>query len=162
MNKKEAIELFVNRDLQAVPQEWVSIVAEAKGEYYPLPMWGTMFLIEDYLGENIYNSARAMLSGTDELKDEIEQNENSNYSEDERAMLEKALNDDDWTVLEEYIDEEMAGARCVLDKDGDTTALYIYDIDGQYVLGVNGAGWNFYDGVWDKLYDLLGLKWHEN
>ena len=61
-------------------------------------------------------------------------------------------------------DEEMEGARNVVveDKHGThSTAIYIYDIDGQYLIGVNGAGWNFYEGVWDKLYDFFGLTWHE-
>lgn len=52
--------------------------------------------------------------------------------------------------------EEMRGAMRIAD-----TAAYIYELDGEHVLGINGAGWDFYDGVWDVLYDLVGLKWHE-
>jgi hypothetical protein len=33
-------------------------------------------------------------------------------------------------------------------------------LDDEYIIGVNGAGWNFYDGVWDRLYDVAGLHWH--
>lgn len=64
-------------------------------------------------------------------------------------------------VCEGY-EEEMEGERCILDNDGNTTAMYIYEIDGEYLLGVNGAGWDFYNGVWDKLYDVLGLQWHQD
>ena len=70
----------------------------------------------------------------------------------------------DWAgcaILEEYINEEMSGAHRILDKDGNATAAYIYDIADDYVVGVNGAGWNFYDGVWDRLYDVCGIRWHE-
>ena len=29
------------------------------------------------------------------------------------------------------------------------------------LLGINGAGYNFYDSHWLKLYRLRGLKWHD-
>ena len=70
----------------------------------------------------------------------------------------------DWAgyaILEEYINEEMSGAHCILDKDSNATAAYIYVVADEYVIGINGAGWNFYDGVWDKLYDVCGMRWHE-
>lgn len=53
-------------------------------------------------------------------------------------------------------DEEMEGQRCI-----NGTPIYVYEIEGEYLIGVHGAGYNFYDGVWDKLYDLLGLEWHD-
>ncbi|NIQ13272.1 MAG: hypothetical protein GTO02_02330 [Candidatus Dadabacteria bacterium] len=54
----------------------------------------------------------------------------------------------------------MAGEYCVSDKDGNETAAYIHNIRGVWVISIDGAGWNFYDGVWDRIYDALGLKWH--
>jgi hypothetical protein len=53
-------------------------------------------------------------------------------------------------------DEEMAGELRIADS-----AAYLYQLDGRYVIGVHGAGWDFYDGVWDVLYDLMGYQWHE-
>jgi hypothetical protein len=41
------------------------------------------------------------------------------------------------------------------------TPVYIYDVAGEYVVGIHAAGWNFYDGVWDRLYDVCGIRWHE-
>lgn len=153
MNKKEAIEKMVD-GFSGIPQDWVKAVAEAKGEeIYTWPMWGTMWIL-DYFGEDIYNNARMMVSSAEEIATE-------DMDAATAKRIKKAIKADDWSVLEDYVDEEMAGARCVLDKDGNTTAMYIYEIDGQYVLGVNGAGWNFYSGVWDKLYALMGLKWHD-
>lgn len=158
MNKLEAIKDFINRDLNAVPQEWVKIVAENEGNYPRLPMWGTMWIVEeDFIGKKLIKHSRIMAESAEEIElDAIE-------NEKDREAVQKAIANDqqDWSLLEQYIDEEMAGEHCVLDKDGNTTALFVYEVGDEYVIGVNGAGWNFYDGVWDKLYDLLGLKWHE-
>lgn len=123
MTKKEAIELFVS-DLSAIPTEWVQIIAENKGlDIHAWPMWGTMFLCDDFIAEK--------------LTTRTESEENESY------------------------DEEMLGAENILDKEGNETSMYLYDIDGQHAIGIHGAGFNFYDGVWDKLYDALGLEWHE-
>lgn len=34
------------------------------------------------------------------------------------------------------------------------------DIDG-YILGINGAGYDFYEKHWIPLYEAQGLKWHD-
>lgn len=138
MTKEQAVQSFVERDFSAIPQEWVKIVAEAKGEeIYALPMWGTMWIVK-YFGEKLINSAKLVCA-----PEECE-----NHDKDTTC-----------DVCEDY--EEMGGAMNIKDKDGVGTAAYIYEIDGTYVVGIHGAGWNFYDGVWDRLYDLLGMKWHE-
>lgn len=77
----------------------------------------------------------------------------------ERIMKGSALLQDDDSEREHF-DEEMAGAHCILDERGSETAMFIYEVNGQYLIGVHGAGWNFYQGAWDVLYDLLGLQWH--
>ena len=59
-------------------------------------------------------------------------------------------------------DEEMEGERVFVDKDGDPTNVYWYIVDGDNVIGVHGAGYDFYDGVWDRLYDILDMQWHED
>lgn len=159
MTKTNAIEKMVN-EFSSISSDQLQTLAESKGEYLGLPMWGTLWRM-DYFGEDLYNNARVMMADITELKDEVSQDKNSNYSKEEREKITKAIEEDDWSILEEYIDEEMSGQRCVLDKDGKTTAMFIYELDGEYWLGVNGAGWNFYQGVWDKLYDILGLKWHD-
>lgn len=38
----------------------------------------------------------------------------------------------------------------------------IYRDDEFWGLGVDGAGYSFYDEHWEPLYDLFGIKWHEN
>lgn len=130
LTKSEAIHDFVEQRLSSIPQEWVSIVAEHYNEPHRLPMWGTMWFIDDVWGEKLHKDARIM--------EEYEEGKD-----------------------EELYDEEMEGERCILDENGNTTPLFIYEIEGEYLLGVHGAGYNFYHGVWDKLYDTLQLKWHQ-
>lgn len=139
MTKREAIEKFIERDLNAIPQEWVQIVAEKlNAEIYAWPMWGTMWQVDEWLGKKLMDAAVRVCD-----PDECE-NHDKNTTCD---------------ICEDH--EEMGGAMNIKDKDGTGTAVYIYEIDGRYVIGVHGAGWNFYTGVWDMLYDLLGLEWHD-
>ena len=139
--KKEAIEAFVERDFKPIPQEWVKIVSEHKGEdIYAWPMWGTMWFVEfDSWGEKLLNASVRV----------CEPSECENHDKNKTC-----------DICEDY--EEMGGAMNFKDKDGNGTAVYVYEIDGQYLIGINGAGWNFYDGVWDKLYDFFGLDWHDH
>jgi hypothetical protein len=154
MNKIEAIEEFVKRDFNSVPQEWVKIVAEHESEYPNLPMWGTMWIVDNFLGEQLMEKSRMLVYDKEEIDvDSIE-------DEAERKALQARIDDPD-DYMEEYVDEEMSNERAVLDKDGDPTAMFIYEIGDEYVVGIHGAGWNFYDGVWNRVYDTLGLKWHE-
>ena len=159
--KEDAIREWVAREFSAIPQGWVQIILQHDREYAPLPMWGWMWRVDEYIGRTLWDNSRVMLSGVGELRDEIGQGENSNFTEGDRAALEHAIAANDWRILERYIDEEMSGARCILDEDGRPTAAYIYLIAGEYIIGVHGAGWNFYDGVWDRLYDVCGIRWHE-
>lgn len=38
--------------------------------------------------------------------------------------------------------------------------IYRDDEDDIY-LGINGAGYDFYEAHWNRLYDIMGLKWHD-
>ena len=127
MTKKEAIEIFAEKRFNPIPTEWVRVIAEKCDEYPNLPMWGTMWQVDNYCGELLMKKVH---------------------------MIDAYNNEDD--------SEEMNGAYNVLDKDGNATAVYVYEIDGRYLIGVHGAGWDFYDGVWDMLYDLYGCIWHED
>lgn len=158
MNKQQAVEEFVERDFNSVPQEWVQIVAEHEGEYPNFPMWGTMWIVDTSLGEQLVEKSRRMVYEAEDIDlDEIEEKEGLKR----RKQVEKAIKEEDWSVIENYVNEEMADELCVLDKDGDPTSMFVYEVRDEYVVGINGAGWNFYDGVWDRIYDTLGLQWHE-
>jgi hypothetical protein len=41
------------------------------------------------------------------------------------------------------------------------TGIFAFDIDGKVVLGINGAGYDFYEDHWLPLYEALGYAWHE-
>ena len=41
------------------------------------------------------------------------------------------------------------------------TGIYAIEIDGELILGIDGAGYDFYTNHWAKLYDALGYHWHE-
>ena len=95
---------------------------EAKGGYAPLPMWGTMWIVNfGSWGEKLWKNSSPMDENVDGFSEEMEG--------------------------QQYING--------------IPSVYIYEIDDQYVIGVHGAGWNFYNGVWDKLYDFFGLEWHD-
>ncbi len=158
MNKKEAVEEFVKRDFNSVPQNWVETMANAEGRYPNLPMWGTMWIIDTFLGEQLMKKSRMMAPSIDSIDlDNIEETEGVA----KRKKIAKAIKEETWSELEMYYDEEMAYERSVLDIDGDPTSMFIYEVGDEYVVGINGAGWDFYDGVWDRIYDTIGLKWHK-
>ena len=143
MDKKEAIEKWVERNFHPIPTEWIRIVTEKQdGECPALPMWGTMWQVDDYIGKKLWKHSHL-------VREPSECKEEGAHEEDETC--DKC---EDW--------EEMGGTHNIYDKDGSGTSAYIYDIDDVYLVGIHGAGWDFYEGVWDKLYDLFGIKWHEN
>ena len=41
------------------------------------------------------------------------------------------------------------------------TGISAFEIDGELVLGINGAGYDFYEHHWIPLYEALGYGWHE-
>jgi hypothetical protein len=42
------------------------------------------------------------------------------------------------------------------------TGIFAFDIDEEVVLGINGAGYDFYVHHWIPLYEALGYAWHES
>jgi hypothetical protein len=53
-------------------------------------------------------------------------------------------------------DDELYGNQEVA-----STGIYAFEIDGYLVLGINGAGYDFYESHWIPLYEALGYQWHE-
>ena len=52
--------------------------------------------------------------------------------------------------------DELYGSQEVGD-----TGISAFEIDGELVLGINGAGYDFYGHHWTPLYNALGYEWHE-
>lgn len=42
------------------------------------------------------------------------------------------------------------------------TGISAFAIDGELVLGINGAGYDFYAHHWIPLYEALSYSWHES
>lgn len=47
-------------------------------------------------------------------------------------------------------------------QDVADTGINAIEIDGELLLGINGAGYSFYAEHWLKLYDTLGYGWHDS
>lgn len=157
MTKQEAIKAMV-KEFQMIPQDWVQTVLEKDDQFEPLPAWGTLFFIEDSLGEELWDEkSRVMLGDKSELWDEAR---NLDDEDPDKEKLRLALEADDWDVLSDYIDEDMSGGRCIIDDEGHPTNMFIYNIRVAYLIGIHAYGFDFYDGVWNRLYDILGLEWH--
>jgi len=40
------------------------------------------------------------------------------------------------------------------------TGILAREFDGELLLGIHGAGYDFYEAHWSGLYDALGYRWH--
>lgn len=40
------------------------------------------------------------------------------------------------------------------------TGIYAIECDGELILGIDGAGYDFYTDHWSKLYDAIDYHWH--
>ena len=41
-----------------------------------------------------------------------------------------------------------------------TTGLFVVELDGYVLVGVDGIGYDFFEAHWQPLYEALGLEWH--
>ena len=56
----------------------------------------------------------------------------------------------------EDTEDELYGTEEVGD-----TGISAFDIDGELVLGIHGAGYDFYEHHWIPFYTALGYAWHD-
>lgn len=169
-----AIRRLVN-GFSLIPGEWIAAVAEKNGEYISLPMWGTLFKVDDSCDHsNIEKLMRHLGPMGCETIDELME-----FAEDYglefdiaplKALAAAADDVDEYDIRE--IASEMSDAWRETDVEeaffsadgwmavGDTGILAI-EFDGYLLLGINGAGYSFHDSHWSRLYDELGYKWHE-
>lgn len=59
-----------------------------------------------------------------------------------------------------YDDEDAPEEVWGLQEVGET-GIFAWEVDGELLLGINGAGYDFYEAHWTPLYEALGYKWHE-
>lgn len=166
MTIKDAAELYVNRELTAIPQA----VAEK------------LIRLSDYtdfteitpVGEcarvwsNEYQSAGEVIGITeDEDGNEVIKVELDNGEIIGAAREDLSREDDDglpmWSTMWAFGSFEQD--KCE-DKDFliqlANIGFRIYESeDYGYVIGIDGAGYDFYEAHWIPLYKLLGLHWHD-
>lgn len=159
----------------AIPADWAQHVAEkVEGDAIAVPMWGTLFKVEDSCDRRgIEKLMRPMgPRGCETVEDLIEWVKDHGIDYDIaplQALAEAAEDDDD--DLQDHIDRVEDQWRDSLDDDailacygwqevGDTGIL-ARELDGELLLGINGAGYSFFDSHWLRLYQALGYSWHE-
>lgn len=62
------------------------------------------------------------------------------------------------------IDTDDEESVCFLDtgwREVAETGIYAIEFDEELLLGIHGAGYDFYSQHWSKLYAALGYCWHE-
>jgi len=132
--KDQAVQRFQERNFQSIPSDWVQTIFNDRNSEHKLPMYGTVWIVEEYWGRKLFTIKSKLLKEYDSNRTQAYNDKNTHC--------------------------EMAGERAVIDRDGLPTNIFMYELDGRYVMGVHGCGYSSFDGVWDVLYDLFELKWH--
>jgi len=137
----EACKLWIDRDFNSIPQALVKKAFEED--------WENIEILAPTL--------EAWIKAYGEDYEDEEEAEDAFYESEERFPFPmwgwyfqpSDPLDADW--FEEHAEE-------VYLKCG--VCVYCTDETG-IMLGINGAGYNFYDSHWLPLYRLRGLKWHD-
>lgn len=58
-------------------------------------------------------------------------------------------------------DDRASLAACGWSEVG-TTGVFALSLDDALILGIDGAGYDFYSAHWEPLYEQLGYHWHES
>ncbi len=66
-----------------------------------------------------------------------------------RLLVEMEVDDDEHELL------ARGGWREIAD-----TGVLAREFDGELLLGIHGAGYDFWGAHWSRLYDALGYQWH--
>jgi hypothetical protein len=156
----------------AIPQEWAALVAQHidGDECVAMPMWGTLFKVGMDKG-NISKWLQPMGVNSDDDVDDIQEfieergleidiedynlgdEEDPDYDIDELVM---AVND----AWRDSMDEDCFLADTGWQRVSDTGVL-AREFDGHLLLGINGAGYDFYESHWIPLYKTLDYSWHK-
>ena len=169
---KDAARRLVN-GFSCVPYDWARVIAEHidGDEAVALPMWGTLFKVEDSCDERkIRDMMRPIGVSTEDDIDDIREfveerglgidvEDYSDGDEDEPAY---DIDELVYAVMDAWrdsYDEDCAFADSGWQEVGDTGIL-AREFDGHLLLGINGAGYDFYERHWMTLYRALGYEWH--
>lgn len=166
MTIKDAAELYVNRELTAIPQAVVEKLIQFSDytdftEITPVGKYSRVW-------SNEYQSAGEVTEitededGNEVIKVELDNGEIIGTYRDDLSR-----EDDDglpmWSTMWAFGSFEQD--KC---EDEDfliqlaNIGFRIYESeDYGYVIGIDGAGYDFYEEHWIPLYKLLGLHWHD-
>ena len=167
MTIREATNLWVNRDMSAIPLSVVEKLAKCS-DYNDL-----MEITPPAINDRVY------------VFDNGEYGEITNYTTDDdgNGIYTIILDNDEEITTTDTNDFEvqrdeyfpMWGTMWSFDDNCDVRWLEdnmqimancgfrIYESeDYGYIFGIDGAGYDFYEAHWIPLYKAIGLKWHDN
>lgn len=178
---KQAVDTLMER-FSTVPGSWLALVAQHidKDEFVPMPMWGNCYKVDDSgLESMIRNLCGDGLPVPKDALALVEFAEERGIDLDDEALSLLALiasGEEDEDLVEDEIerireeiidhlrdegDEDMMFAEAGWSDVGGT-GFMARDFDGHLCLAVNGCGYDFKASHWTRLYNELGLKWHNN
>jgi hypothetical protein len=159
----------------AIPADWAQAVAEKLDdeELYAMPMWGTVFIANDMDKSNIEKLLTEAVPEDAVGLIEFAEDHGIEIAENEMKLLALAASDDDHEdevrrirgeVMEQW--QESGNDNAALASFGwqnvGSTGIVAREIDGHLMLGINGAGYDFYEAHWMPLYLALGYSWHKS
>lgn len=143
-----------------------AIAEQANEELWALPMWGNVFRVDDSCDER---KIRALLCDGFSCEDEGEADDlvsrygltvcKDDFIDDDEDLDEQSFCDAVREALDDAHCEDFYLSQSGW-EDVASTGFVAIDIDGDLYLGVNGAGYDFIDAHWVKLYQALGYSWH--
>ena len=156
MRKIEAVERMVNQEFNAIP---LTLIEKA---YPEIDGWENITPLKsgdvvEYLGD--YYELITVLEENEIVIEDAEGNKQT-------VDIEEIYKDDEiifpmWSTVWQTVGFQSEWIGRNLDKVANC-GFEIYeaeDLDG-YIIGVNGAGYDFYEAHWVPLYEAQGLKWH--
>lgn len=175
--KERAVRSLVSQ-FDNIPADWAALVAEHKDgdECGVMPMWGTLFKvssmdrsnIEKLLRDPIPDDIHGLIEFMEDKDIDPENIDNAMRlialaAEDPDEIDEADIRELQYAIQEEWSengDEDYWLASCGW-QDVGGTGIIAREFDGELLLGINGAGYSFFDSHWQRLYDELGYTWHE-
>lgn len=165
MTIHEATELWVNRDMRAIPRDMVEICMSAQPDEWrevTTPARYDRVAVNDPVcGEWDGEITEVLSDGL--FRIHMDNGEDVELNEDEFYIVCDAglpmwgtmwqMND----ICDQHWFEEDDGIR-ILSECG----FRVYESDEfGYFFGIDGAGFDFYEAFWEPLYKARGLNWHD-
>lgn len=166
MTLKEAVELWVNRDMIAIPMTVVEKLQQFSDyadieEVTPITkyskVWSSEYQELGEVSEVILNDDKELIATVDFENGETHDVPIEDLSPEEDSSLPM------WSTMWAFSDP--CNSNWIDDEDNQRKmaecGFRIYESeDYGYIFGIDGAGYSFYDSHWLPLYKARGLHWH--